>query len=57
MGWTQHVGVMRGLVEGQIRLGAWKDKLRQDPTRLMDAYLASAQGQSGWNGAQDARRR
>ena len=57
VGWTQHVGVMRGLVEGQIRLGAWKDKLRQDPTRLMDAYLASAQGQSGWNGAQDARRR
>ncbi len=57
VGWTNHVGVMRGLVEGQIHLGAWKDKLRQDPTRLMDAYLASAQGQSGWNGAQDARRR
>jgi NAD(P)H-nitrite reductase large subunit len=57
VGWTQHVGVMRGLVEGQIRLGAWKDKLKQDPTRLMDAYLASAQGQSGWTGAQDERRR
>ncbi len=57
VGWTHHVGVMRGLVEGQIRLGDWKDKLKQDPTRLMDAYLASAQGLSGWNGAQDARRR
>ncbi|MEP6969407.1 MAG: FAD-dependent oxidoreductase [Betaproteobacteria bacterium] len=57
VGWTDHVGVMRGLVEGQIRLGAWKDQLKQDPTRLMDAYLASAQGLSGWNGAQDARRR
>ncbi len=57
VGWTNHVGVMRGLVEGQIRLGAWKDRLKQDPTRLMDAYLASAQGQSGWTGAQDARRR
>jgi NAD(P)H-nitrite reductase large subunit len=57
VGWTDHVGVMRGLVEGQIHLGAWKDKLRQDPTRLMDAYLASAQGQGAWNGAQDARRR
>ncbi len=28
VGWTDHVGVMRGLVEGQIRLGAWKDTLR-----------------------------
>ncbi len=57
VGWTNHVGVMRGLVEGQIHLGAWKDTLKQDPTRLMDAYLASAQGQGEWNGAQDARRR
>ena len=57
VGWTSHVGVMRGLVEGQIRLGAWKDALKKDPTRLMDAYLASAQAQSGWTGAADARRR
>ncbi|MEN9888201.1 MAG: NADH-dependent phenylglyoxylate dehydrogenase subunit epsilon [Pseudomonadota bacterium] len=57
VGWTEHVGVMRGLVEGQVRLGAWKDKLLQDPTKLMEAYLACAQGQSGWSGAQDARRR
>ena len=57
VGWTEHVGVMRGLVEGQVRLGEWKDKLLQDPTKLMEAYLACAQGQSGWSGAQDARRR
>ena len=57
VGWTNHVGVMRGLVEGQIHLGAWKDTLKADPTRLMDAYLASAQGQGDWSGAQDARRR
>ena len=57
VGWTDHVGVMRGLVEGQIHLGAWKDTLKADPTRLMDAYLASAQGQGDWSGAQDARRR
>lgn len=57
VGWTNHVGVMRGLVEGQIRLGAWKETLKADPTRLMDAYLASAQGQGKWNGAQDDRRR
>jgi NAD(P)H-nitrite reductase large subunit len=57
VGWTEHVGVMRGLVEGQVRLGAWKDKLQQDPTRLMDAYLACAQGQGQWSGAADHRRR
>src|SRR5574343_220828 len=57
VGWTEHVGVMRGLVEGQVRLGEWKDKLLQDPTKLMEAYLACAQGQVEWSGAQDARRR
>ena len=57
VGWTDHVGVMRGLVEGQVKLGAWKDTLMQDPTRLMEAYLDSAQGQGAWSGAQDERRR
>ncbi len=57
VGWTEHVGVMRGLVEGQVRLGEWKDTLMQDPTKLMEAYLACAQGQGHWSGAQDARRR
>ncbi|HWP19477.1 MAG TPA: FAD-dependent oxidoreductase [Burkholderiaceae bacterium] len=45
VGWTQHVGVMRGLVEGRVRLGTWKDRLLADPTRLMEAYLARAQAQ------------
>ena len=45
IGWTNHVGVMRGLVEGQVHLGAWKDKLLADPTLLMEAYLAQAQAQ------------
>lgn len=57
VGWTDHVGVMRGLVEGQVKLGDWKDRLLHDPTKLMDAYLASAQGQGDWSGAADARRR
>ncbi len=57
VGWTEHVGVMRGLVEGQVRLGSWKDRLMHDPTKLMDAYLASAQGQGQWAGAADERRR
>jgi NAD(P)H-nitrite reductase large subunit len=57
VGWTEHVGVMRGLVEGQVKLGAWKETLKADPTRLMQAYLASAQAQGNWSGAQDQRRR
>lgn len=45
VGWQEHVGVMRGLVEGQVRLGPWKDKLMHDPTLLVHAYLDCAQGQ------------
>lgn len=45
IGWTNHVGVMRGLVEGRIPLGSWKDTLLHDPTQLMSAYLARAQAQ------------
>ncbi|HMO47148.1 MAG TPA: FAD-dependent oxidoreductase [Rubrivivax sp.] len=45
VGWTGHVGVMRGLVEGQVRLGPWKERLLKDPTLLMEAYLARAQAQ------------
>ena len=57
VGWTDHVGVLRGLVEGQVKLGPWKERLAQDPTRVMEAYLASAQAQGQWRGAWDARRR
>jgi NAD(P)H-nitrite reductase large subunit len=57
IGWTEHVGVMRGLVEGQVRLGAWKDTLMRDPTQMMAAYIACAQGQQAWAGAADTRRR
>jgi len=57
VGWTDHVGVMRGLVEGQVHLGEWKDKLIEDPTQLMRAYLARSQAQSEWSGANDTRRR
>lgn len=40
LGLTQHVGVLRGLIQGKVRLGAWKSKLQHDPTQLMQAYLA-----------------
>ncbi|MFM8548380.1 MAG: NAD(P)/FAD-dependent oxidoreductase, partial [Betaproteobacteria bacterium] len=47
---TQAVGVLRNLVEGQVKLGEWKDELMRDPTRLMEAYLASVQSQGLWQG-------
>jgi NAD(P)H-nitrite reductase large subunit len=45
VGHTEHAGVLRGLISQRVALGAWKDKLMQDPTRLMEAYLACAQAQ------------
>jgi NAD(P)H-nitrite reductase large subunit len=45
LGLTQHVGVLRGLIQGRIRLGEWKEHLKQDPTRIMEAYLSRAQAQ------------
>jgi NAD(P)H-nitrite reductase large subunit len=57
VGWTEHVGAMRGLVEGQVHLGEWKTKLQKDPTQLMAAYIATAQGQNAWSGAADVARR
>lgn len=50
LGMTEHVGVLRNLVEGQVKLGKWKDELMRDPGRLMEAYLASAQSQGLWQG-------
>jgi len=43
LGLTQHVGVLRGLIQSKTRLGAWKQKLMDDPTRIMEAYLATTQ--------------
>ncbi|MDP2823997.1 MAG: FAD-dependent oxidoreductase [Sulfuritalea sp.] len=43
IGWTDHVGALRGLVQTQAPLGDWKARLLADPTCFMAAYLASAQ--------------
>lgn len=48
LGMTEHVGALRGLIQTKAALGAWKDKLLLDPTRVMEAYLATAQAQSAW---------
>jgi len=43
LGLTQHVGVLRGLIQSRTRLGNWKRKLHEDPSRIMEAYLARTQ--------------
>ena len=43
IGWTDHVGALRGLIQTQAVLGKWKEKLLADPTQFMMAYLATAQ--------------
>jgi len=44
LGHSQHLGVLRGLIRSRVPLGVWKERLIQDPTRLMEAYLGSVQG-------------
>ena len=39
-GMTQHVGAIRGLIQGKVRLGQWKARLMADPTRIMEAHVA-----------------
>jgi hypothetical protein len=43
VGLTEHVGVLRGLIQSRTKLGHWKDRLLQNPLALMEAYLATAQ--------------
>ncbi len=44
LGLTQHVGVIRGLIQTRVRLGAWKNALMRNPHRVMEAYLDRTQG-------------
>ena len=43
IGLTQHVGVLRGLIQSRIKLGVWKKRLMKDPTRIMEAYIGCTQ--------------
>jgi NADPH-dependent 2,4-dienoyl-CoA reductase/sulfur reductase-like enzyme len=40
VGLTEHVGALRGLIQGKTRLGPWKDTLLATPTRFAEAYIA-----------------
>lgn len=48
IGSTEHIGVLRGLIQGKVSLGEWKQVLMEDPTKAMEAYLAKGQAQSTW---------
>ena len=39
IGAFEHVGVLRGMIQNRIPLGEWKEKLKENPQHLMDAYL------------------
>lgn len=43
LGLTEHVGVLRGLIQTRLKLGKWKEVLLNDPTRIMEAYLGCTQ--------------
>ncbi|NMF96274.1 FAD-dependent oxidoreductase [Aromatoleum toluolicum] len=43
IGLTQHVGALRGLIHGQVKLGAWKERLLANPLQFVEAYVARSQ--------------
>lgn len=45
VGVTEYATVLRSLIGNRVRLGEWKDKLLQDPTRLKEAYSACVEQQ------------
>ena len=42
IGFTEHTGALRGLIQGRIELGAWRERLLADPSLFLPAYPASA---------------
>lgn len=43
VGSVPHVGVLRGLIQRRTPLGDWQSRLQRDPTRVMEAYLATTE--------------
>ena len=44
VGYTEHIGVFQGMIQGKVELGEWKQKLIDDPTQIMAAWIGSTQG-------------
>lgn len=43
VGMTDHIGMLRGLIQTHLSLGPWKDKLMESPARVPEAYVATMQ--------------
>ncbi|MBD3609336.1 MAG: NAD(P)/FAD-dependent oxidoreductase, partial [Gammaproteobacteria bacterium] len=43
LGLTQHVGILRGMIQSQQPLGEWKQRLVDDPSRIAEAYIGATQ--------------
>jgi NADPH-dependent 2,4-dienoyl-CoA reductase/sulfur reductase-like enzyme len=40
LGITQNIGALRGLIQNKSKLGVWKERLMENPTQFMDAYVS-----------------
>ena len=47
VGYHEHLGVLRGLIESRVPLGEWKKGLKDNPVGLMDAYIGVTQKAAG----------
>ncbi|MDZ4840584.1 MAG: FAD-dependent oxidoreductase [Hyphomicrobium aestuarii] len=54
VGMTDHVGMLRGLIQTELDLGVWKTRLMETPERLREAYVDLTQNGSSM-GAQRQR--
>src|SRR5574337_238712 len=43
IGLTDHVGALRGLIQGRLHLGKWKDRLLENPLQFFEAYVSATQ--------------
>ncbi len=43
LGRTENIGVLRGLIQTRVPLGGWVAKLKADPHRIVEAYVAGTQ--------------
>jgi NAD(P)H-nitrite reductase large subunit len=40
VGMSENIGAIRGLIQSKVKLGEWKQKLMNDPHKVMDAYVS-----------------
>jgi NAD(P)H-nitrite reductase large subunit len=48
VGLTEYAGLLRGLIQQQVRLGEWKGRLLENPLLVKDAYRDCVQQQYMW---------